>query len=97
MTPQEGGRWGAAPDLKFTIQDVAVQGDNATVTVQMSGTHTRLLTGSQPEIPTIPATGKNFSVPDTFVFTVQGDKISAMHVDSPAHGGLEEILKLLAA
>jgi hypothetical protein len=39
-------------------------------------------------MPTIPATGKKVSVKDSYIITVQGDKVSHFQVDSPADGGI---------
>jgi hypothetical protein len=48
-----------------------------------------------PGMPTIPPTGKKVSVSDTYVFTVQGDKVSRIHVESPADGGIPAALAQL--
>lgn len=87
------GMKAAFPDLKFDVQQVTVNGDQATVNVQLSGTNTGPLSMPLPGMPgSIPPTGKKVSVPDTFVVTVQGDKVSHMNVDSPAGGGLPGVL-----
>jgi predicted ester cyclase len=78
----------AFPDLKFDIQQVTVNGNQATVKAQWSGTNTGPLSLPMPGMPTIPATGKKVSVKDTYIVTVQGDKVSHMQVDSPADGGI---------
>jgi hypothetical protein len=44
---------------------------------------------------TIPPTGKNVWVKDGYVITVQGDKVSYMHVESPADGGIPAMLEQL--
>jgi predicted ester cyclase len=83
----------AFPDLKFDVQQVTVNGNQATVQVQLSGTNTGTLSMLLPGMPgSIPPTGKKVSVPDTFVVTVQGDKVSHMQVVSPADGGLPAML-----
>jgi len=66
----------AMPDLKFEVQQVMVNGDQATVKA----------------MPTIPPTGKNVSVKDTYIVTVKGDKVSHFQVDSPADGGIPAAL-----
>jgi hypothetical protein len=48
-----------------------------------------------PGMPTIPPTGKKVSVKDTYVITVQGDKVSHIHVESPADGGIPAALAQL--
>jgi predicted ester cyclase len=77
----------AFPDLKFNVQQVTVNGNQATVKALWSGTNTGPLS-LMPGMPTVPPTGKKVSVKDTYVVTVQGDKVSHMQVDSPADGGI---------
>jgi predicted ester cyclase len=87
------GMKAAFPDLKFDVQQVTVNGNQATVKVQLSGTNTGTLSMPLPGMPSsIPPTGKKVSVPDAFVVTVQGDKVSQMQVVSPADGGLPAVL-----
>ena len=87
------GMKAAFPDLKFDVQQVTVNGNQATVKVQLSGTNTGTLSMPLPGMPgSIPPTGKKVSVPDAFVVTVQGDKVSQMEVVSPADGGLPAVL-----
>jgi hypothetical protein len=81
------------PDINFDIQQVMVNGNQATVNVLISGTHSGPL--SMPGMPTIPPTGKTVSVKDTYVVTVQGDKASHVHVDSPAGGGMPGLIAQL--
>ena len=76
----------AFPDLKFDIQQVMVNGNQATVKAQWGGTQSGAL--SLPGMPAIPPTGKKVSVNDAYVITVQGDKVSHMTVESPADGGI---------
>ena len=85
----------AFPDFKFEVQQVTVNGNQATVKVHMSGTNTGAFNIGVPGVPSIPATGKKVSVQDAFVATVQGDKVSALRIDSPAGGGLPAILAQL--
>jgi len=88
-----GAMKSAFPDLKFDVQQVTVNGNEATVKVQLSGTNTGTLSMPLPGMPSsIPPTGKKVSVPDAFVVTVQGDKVSQMQVMSPADGGLPAVL-----
>lgn len=84
----------AFPDLKFDIQQVTVNGNQATVKAQWSGTQTGALS-LMPGMPSIPPTGKKVSVKDAYVITVQGDKVSHMQVDSPADGGIPAALAQL--
>ena len=88
-----GGLMTAFPDLKFEVEQVTVNGDQATVKVQVSGTNTGPLSLPMPGFPSsIPPTGKKVSAKDGFVVTVQGDKVSRLEVDSPAGGGLPALL-----
>jgi len=88
-----GGLTTAFPDIKFEVQQTSVNGNQATVIAKISGTQTGAL--SLPGMPTVPPTGKKVSVPDAYVITVQGDKISHVRVDSPADGGIPAILMQL--
>ena len=87
----------AMPDLSFDIEQTTVNGDQATVKVRWSGTQSRPLSLPLPGMPTLPPTGKSVSVKDAYVVTVQGDKVSHMHVESPADGGIPAALEQLGA
>ncbi len=82
----------AFPDFKFEVQQVTVNGNEAKVKVHISGTNTGAFDMGVPGVPTVPATGKKVSAQDAFVVTVQGDKVTALRIDSPADGGLPAIL-----
>ena len=91
-----GGLMTAFPDLKFEVEQVTVNGDQANVKVQVSGTNTGPLSLPMPGFPgSIPPTGKKVSAKDGFVVTVQGDKVSRLEVDSPSDGGLPALLAQL--
>jgi predicted ester cyclase len=85
----------AFPDLRFEVEQVTVNGNEATVNLQLIGTNTGTLSMPLPGMPSIPPTGKKVSVKDAFVVTVQGDKVSHMRVESPAGGGLPGVLAQL--
>jgi predicted ester cyclase len=85
----------AMPDFKVAVEKVTTQGDQATVLGRISGTQTGALSLPMPGMPTVPATGKKVSAPDKFILTVKGDKVSQMHVDSPADGGIPAMLAQL--
>jgi predicted ester cyclase len=89
------GLTNAIPDLKFDIQQVTVNGNQATVHAQWSGTQTAPLTLPMPGMTPIPVTGKRVSVKDTYRVTVQGDKVSHLTVESPADGGIPAALAQL--
>ena len=82
----------AFPDIKFDVQQVTVNGNQATVNAQWSGTNTGPFSLPVPGMAPIPPTGKKASVKDTYVVTVQGDKVSHFRVDSPAGGGIPAAL-----
>jgi hypothetical protein len=85
----------AFPDLKFVVQQVTVNGNQATVKAVWSGKNTGSLSLPMPGMSTIPATGRIVAVKDTYILTVQGDKVSHMQVESPADGGIPTALKQL--
>lgn len=85
----------AFPDLNFDIQKVTVNGNQATVDVMWGGTNSGALTLPIPGVPPIPPTGKKVSVKDSYVVTVQGDKVSHFKVQSPADGGVPAALMQL--
>ena len=78
----------AFPDFKIDIQQVTVNGNTATVKIMWGGTQTGPLSLPMPGAPTIPPSGKKAWVKDGFQFTVEGDKVSHMLVESPADGGI---------
>ena len=82
----------AFPDLKFEVEQVTVNGDQATVETQWSGTQSGTLNLGMPGMPAVPPSGKKVSVKDTYVVTVQDDKVSRMQVESPADGGIPAAL-----
>ena len=90
-----GGLNAGFPDLKFEVQQVTVNGNQATVKAKVSGTNTGTMTLPMPGMGPIPPTGKKMSVPDAYIVTVQGDKVSHMQVDSPADGGIPAMLAQL--
>src|SRR5215216_2640875 len=86
----------AFPDLKFEVEDVTVNGNQATVKTQVSGTNTGPLSLPMPGMPSnMPPTGKKASAKDVFMVTVDGDKVSHLQVDSPPGGGLPALLAQL--
>lgn len=80
------------PDLKVEVQQVTVNGNQATVNAKMSGTNTGALSLPMPGMPSIPPTEKKVSIADKFIVTVQGDKVSHLQIDSPSDGGIPAIL-----
>ena len=82
----------AFPDLKFDVQNVTVKGNQAVVQAVWSGTNNGPLDMPMPGMQTIPATGKQVSVKDTYIVTVEGDKVCRLEVDSPPDGGIPAAL-----
>ena len=82
----------AFPDLKFDVQNVTVKGNQAIVQAVWSGTNKGPLNMPIPGMQSIPATGKQVSVKDTYIVTVEGDKVSRLEVDSPPDGGIPAAL-----
>jgi hypothetical protein len=72
-----------------------LNGNQATVKAQWSGTQTGPLSLPVPGMATVPPTGKKASVKDTYVVTVQGDKVAHLRVESPADGGIPAALAQL--
>ena len=85
----------AFPDLKFDVQQVLVNGNQATVKAHLSGTQTGALSLPMPGFQAVPPSGKKVSVNDAYRITVVGDKVSLMQVDSPADGGIPAMLAQL--
>jgi len=57
-----------------------------------SGTNKGPLNLPMPGMPSIPPTGKQVSVKDTYLVTVEGDKVSRLEVNSPPDGGIPAAL-----
>lgn len=85
----------AIPDIKFDIRQVTVNGNQATVDLNWGGVQSAPLSLPMPGMPTIPPTGKKVWVKDTYVLTVQGDKVSDMRLAAPAGGGIPGALAQL--
>lgn len=73
------------------------QGNAVTVTMRWTGTQTGIfrLSAFMPGAPDVPPSRKKLSIADKFIFTVQGDKIAGLLIDSPADGGLIGMLQQL--
>ncbi|MCC7447199.1 MAG: nuclear transport factor 2 family protein [Anaerolineae bacterium] len=87
----------ALPDFKWGVQNVTTHGNQVTVIMKWTGTHTGTfrLSAMMPGAPDIPATGKKVTAADKFTFTVHDDKLSGVVIDSPADGGLSAMLRQL--
>ncbi len=85
----------AFPDLQMRVDKVTVNGDQAKVDATWSGTQTGSLSLPMPGVPSLPPTGKKVNVKDSYLVTVQGDKVSRMEVQSPTDGGIPGALAQL--
>lgn len=76
----------AVPDLRWTIKDILVSGDQIVVRGEATGTPVRELFGAKP-------TGRSFKTMSIDVFTVKGGKLaSAYHVENWI-GALQQLSK----
>jgi predicted ester cyclase len=82
----------AFPDLKFVVDQVTANGNQAWVKATITGTQTGTLNVPMPGFPPLPPTGKKVRAKDAFVVTFQGDKVSHLQIDSPADGGIPAVL-----
>lgn len=80
----------AMPDYQWNVQNLSVAGDEVTVDSLWTGTHTGTfrLSMVMPGAPDVPATGIAVQVADRFIFTVRGDQLAGMTIDSPQGGGM---------
>lgn len=87
----------AMPDFRWGVQNMVTVGNQVTVTMRWTATHTGVLhlSAFAPGAPDVPATGKKLAIADKFIFTVMGDQISGLFIDSPANGGLVGMLQQL--
>jgi predicted ester cyclase len=86
----------AFPDLKIEPDQVTVNGNQAWVKANISGTQTGTLNfPMMPELAPFPPTGKKVWAKDAYVVTVMGDKVSHFQIDSPADGGIPAMLAQL--
>jgi ketosteroid isomerase-like protein len=86
------------PNLKLNAKNIKVQGSKATVTVQLTGTHTAALGSLRPGMSPIPATGKKVTLPEENVtITVRDDKVAALEVGQVPGGGVPGILAQIGA
>lgn len=83
----------AFPDIRFTVQDVAVANASVLLTCQWYGKQARPL--HLPKMPLFPATHRRVFVPDRFAFTVVGTMVTAFQIDSPTYGGIPEAFRQL--
>jgi hypothetical protein len=87
----------AMPDFRWGVQTITTNGSTIAVDMRWTGTHTGIyrLSLLMPGAQDIPPTGKAVSVEDRFVFTVSGEKISAINIEWPPGGGLPSFMAQL--
>ena len=86
----------AMPDMKFNTHDFKENGDQVTVMVQITGTHTGELQLPMPGMPAIKPTGIKVSLPaEPSTFTVKDGKLAMLEVASIEGGGVMGILSQL--
>lgn len=86
----------AFPGINYNMRIVSVEGNVVKTTSQVSGTHTGDLDLSAMGMGVIPPTGKSFSNPEEpGEATVEGDKVTSIHVQSGEGSGVMGILAQL--
>jgi predicted ester cyclase len=86
----------AMPDWKFNATDFKENGDQVTVPLRITGTHTGELQLPMPGLPAIPASGTKVSLPaEPGTFTVRNGKLAKLEVESTPGGGVMGILSQL--
>ena len=86
----------AMPDWKFNATDYKQNGNQVTVTLQITGTQTGELNLPMPGFPKLPPTGKHVSLPkEPTIITVKEDKISRLEASVVPGGGVAGILAQL--
>ena len=75
----------AAPDYHVTTENTREAGDTVYGTIRIDGTQANPLAfpGASPLLPTVPATGKHFSVAFPATVTWRADKIAGIMADRP--------------
>jgi hypothetical protein len=80
----------------FNRHDIRVDANTVMVPVRISGTHTRTLPSLGPGMPDLPASNRSFHLANEVIRVIfQGDRISEMHVDPVAGGGVSGMLEQL--
>jgi hypothetical protein len=86
----------AMPDWKFNAGEYQENGDQVTVPLRITGTHTGELQLPMPGLPAIQASGTKVSLPsEPSTFTVKNGKLTKLEVASAEGGGVMGILSQL--
>jgi hypothetical protein len=84
------------PDLAFNPSDFVSLDNQVNLKMHITGTHTNDLPPLFPGMPTIRATGRKVGLPEeTATFTVRGDRITQLEVETSTEGGLQGLLEQL--
>lgn len=85
----------AMSDVRIEFDSFTQEGDRVAVVFHSGGIHIREFNLGLPGRPTLPPTGKRYWVEDKYIWTMRGDKLAALQIDSPPNGGLPGILRQL--
>ncbi len=86
----------AMPDWKFNAGEYQENGDQVTVPLRITGTHTGELQLPMPGLPAIQASGTKVSLPsEPSTFTVKNGQLTKLEVASTPGGGVMGILSQL--
>ena len=86
----------AMPDWKFNATDYKQNGNQVTMTLQITGTQTGELNLPMPGFQKLPATGKHVSLPkEPTTVIVKDDKISRLEAAVVPGGGVAGVLAQL--
>jgi hypothetical protein len=85
------------PDFSYNLSDLHGHGDVVEGLIQVSGTHTGILSFPQLGIPPIHETGQEVVLPQVPVkFILKNGKITEMRVQPVPGGGMEGLLQQLS-
>lgn len=87
---QLAGLYAAFPDYYLKLENSVVADDQFVCEIGASGTHIEQL-NLGPGAPPIPATGKRFRTQGIFVATVEGSKISEVHMYPDLMGMMRQL------
>jgi hypothetical protein len=88
----------AMPDFSYNLTEIHKEEGDVVALTQITGTHTRDLTLSMLEVPTLQATGIAVTLPQVrTVFQVEEGKVLGMQVEVVPGGGVEGLLQQVGA
>jgi len=84
------------PDWKFHFYDVRVEGRFVSMNTRLSGTHSRVMPGFMPGMPSQVPTGRRFQLPvERIEFALEGNLIARIHIDPVTGGGVTGMMEQL--